>query len=63
MGPAIRIPHSNGEPQRFLMTLPPGVAGGGGSPLHTGELEKAGSAPHLAQPLKMKQMPPGQHAD
>ena len=63
MGPVIRISHSNGELQRFLMTLPPGspvaVEACGSWMWITGELEKAGLVPHLAHPLKVKKMTPG----
>jgi transposase len=63
MGPAIKVSHRNGELQRFLMTLPPGspvaVEACGSWMWITGELEKAGLVPHLADPLQVKKMTPG----
>jgi len=63
MGEAIRVSHSKGELQRFLMTLPPGspvaVEAYGSWMWITGELEKAGLVPHLADPLQVKKRSPG----
>ena len=54
MGPTTRISHSNGELQRFLMTLsagsPVAVEACGSGMWISGELEKAGMGPHLAHP-------------
>lgn len=63
MGPAIRIPHKNGELERFLSTLPAGspvaVEACGSWMWITGKIEAAGLTPHLADPLKVKKMTAG----